>query len=643
MKYPILDNINYPKDLKGLSIDELKALAEELRQKTIEVVSQTGGHLGAGLGVIELTIALHYVFETPFDKVIWDIGHQTYPHKILTGRKDKMLTLRKKGGLSGFTRRLESEYDHFGAGHSSTSVSAALGMVVARDLKQEDKHVVAVIGDGAISAGMAYEAFNNAGYSKNKLIVILNNNDMSIAPPTGAMSKYLSKISSSKPYLTFRNFAKQALEFLPSGVENFVKKTEQYFRNISTVNDIFDDLGFYSIGPLNGHDLEDLITVLTNIKEDKNVSSPFLVHIITEKGKGFTSSQGSIEKYHAVNIFDLETGEQKKSANSKLTYTNIFAESLVKIAKEDDKIIAITAAMPSGTGLDSFAKHFPDRMFDVGIAEQHAVTFAAGLACEGLKPFCTLYSTFLQRAYDQVVHDVALQNLPVRFAIDRAGLVGADGPTHAGSFDLTYLCSLPNFVVMAPSDAYELASAVKTAAYYNFGPIAFRYPRGESNLLSLDKNEEMFTIGKGRIIKLTENMEDSIKVGFISLGTLLENVIQASQELEQEYGVMCSIADARFAKPIDKDLIRKLANSHDVLITLEEGAIGGFSAQVLELLSNEGYFDQGKLIYRALYLPDKFIEQATQAEMLMEAKLDKGGIVSQVLNITSKIYKREMV
>lgn len=636
MEYKYLNNIEYPSDLKSLKIHELKILADELRHKTIESVSQTGGHLGAGLGVIELTIALHYVFDTPNDKIVWDIGHQTYPHKILTGRKNQMDTLRQKGGISGFLKRDESLYDHFGAGHSSTSISAALGMAVARDIKQEKNHVVAVIGDGSVSAGMAYEALNNAGCSNSKMIVVLNNNDMSIAKPTGAMSNYLSRFNASKPYLTIRNTAKTALEYLPESVENFAKKTEQFIKNLGSSNDIFDDLGFYSIGPVDGHSLETLVNILTSIKNDSTVNSPFLLHIITEKGRGFASPDSSLEKFHAVQKFSMETLKQNKSLSNKLTYTNIFAQSLINLADKDDKVVAITAAMPSGTGLDLFAKHHPEKFFDVGIAEQHAVTFAGGLACEGIKPFCAIYSTFLQRAYDQVAHDIALQNLPVKFAIDRAGFVGNDGPTHAGSFDMAFLGTLPNMTIISPSDGEMLIDAVFTASLYNSGPFAFRYPRGESNLEHFVWSPKYLEPGKGRFIQIADE-NSYFKIAFITIGTILSEVIKASKALGN-YNI--TIFDAIYAKPIDKVNILNIANSHDAIIVVEEGSIGGFSAQVTNLLASNNVFDKGK-IFRNIIMPDVYIDHQSQAEMLDEAGLSANKIASMVIELVAK-YKKSI-
>lgn len=609
----LLDRIHSPSDLKRLSDTELELLAAELRQETIAVVSETGGHLGAGLGVIELTVALHAVFDAPKDKIIWDVGHQAYPHKILTGRRDRMRTLRQGGGLSGFTKRSESEYDPFGAGHSSTSISAALGMAVARDKKGESNEVIAVIGDGAMSAGMAYEAMNNAGSTPSKLIVILNDNDMSIAPPVGAMSGYLSRLISSKPYLSMRNIAKEVASHLPGPIERAARRAESAARHFVSGGNFFEEMGFYYVGPIDGHNLSHLLPVLRNIKAEHE-RKPLLIHVVTEKGKGFHSPEASAEKYHAVAKYDATTLIQKKATPTTPTYTKVFAESLIKLAEKDDRILAITAAMPSGTGLDTFGKKFPDRTIDVGIAEQHAVTFAAGLAAEGMKPFCALYSTFLQRGYDQVVHDVAIQNLPVRFAIDRAGLVGADGATHAGAFDITYLAALPNFVVMAPSDEAELALMVATANSIDNAPSAFRFPRGEGAGVAIPAELKPLEIGKGRIVR------EGKKIALLSLGTRLHEALKAAEHLE------CTVADSRFVKPLDKELIRKLALEHEVLITIEEGSIGGFGSHVAKLLSDEGLLDGG-LKFRSLFLPDEFQDHDTQAAQLQEAGLDAETIV----------------
>ncbi len=619
---PLLDQAYTPEQLRALATADLPALAEELRQECIRVVAQTGGHLGAGLGVVELSVALHYVFNTPDDKLIWDVGHQAYPHKILTGRRDKMHTLRQGGGLSGFTKRGESDYDPFGAGHSSTSISAALGMAIARDRAGKDNDVIAVIGDGAMSAGMAYEALNNAGALNSKLIVVLNDNDMSIAPPVGAMSGYLSRLISSRSYRTLRRATKKMARGLPSFIGSAMKKTEQYAKHMAVGGgNFFEEMGFYYVGPVDGHNLEQLIPVLQNIKQQRE-QKPILLHVVTEKGKGFDSPESSTEKFHAVKQFDPDTKIQKKSSGpSAPSYTNVFADSLIKAAEQDDKIMGITAAMPSGTGMDAFAARFPDRMMDVGIAEQHAVTFAAGLAAEGLKPFCAIYSTFLQRAYDQLVHDVCIQNLPVRFAIDRAGLVGADGPTHAGSFDVSYLCCLPNMVVMAPSDEAELAHMVHTAALYDDGPIAFRYPRGSAVGVALPETPEQLEIGKGRVIRKGK------EIAVISLGTRLAEVMKAAGQLETEHNISITVVDARFAKPVDAALLRKLADTHTHMITIEENAIGGFAAQVAETVAGK------KVTLTHMHLPDIYQQHDTAEAMYKEAGLDADGIVERVLGI----------
>lgn len=624
----LLDRIHTPADLKRLSDSELELLAEELRQETIAVVSETGGHLGAGLGVIELTVALHAVFDAPNDKIIWDVGHQAYPHKILTGRREDMRTLRQGGGLSGFTKRSESEYDPFGAGHSSTSISAALGMAVARDKKGESNEVIAVIGDGAMSAGMAYEAMNNAGSTPSKLIVILNDNDMSIAPPVGAMSGYLSRLISSKPYISMRNIAKEITSHLPAPFERAAKRAESAARHFVSGGNFFEEMGFYYVGPIDGHNLSHLLPVLRNIKaEDER--KPVLIHVVTEKGKGFNSPEASTEKYHAVAKYDATTLVQKKATPAAPTYTKVFAESLIKLAEKDERIMAITAAMPSGTGLDVFGKKFPERTVDVGIAEQHAVTFAAGLATEGMKPFCALYSTFLQRGYDQVVHDVAIQKLPVRFAIDRAGLVGADGATHAGAFDITYLATLPHFVVMAPSDEAELALMVATANSIDDAPSAFRFPRGEGTGAAVPAELKPLAIGKGRLIKQGK------KVAILSLGTRLKDAMVAADKLEAD-GISCTVADARFVKPLDSDLIRKLALEHEALLTVEEGSVGGFGSHVAQFISSEGLLDHG-LKFRSLFLPDAFQDHDTQNAQLHEAGLDAEGIYKAASRLFAEV------
>ena len=603
-----LDKIKSPKDLDELNDEQLKDLATELRYDVIETVSKTGGHLGASLGVIELTIALHKIFDAPKDKIIWDVGHQSYPHKILTGRRDQMSTLRKKDGLSGFTKRDESKYDHFGAGHSSTATSAGLGMSIGRDLKKRDNHVVCVVGDGAMSAGQAYEALNNAGAEKSKLIVILNDNDMSIAPPAGAMSAYLAKLISGGTYLGLRNFAKQVIEKLPKSLEKGAKKAEEITRLIAGNGTLFEALGFYYVGPLDGHNL-----------------GPVIIHVVTQKGKGYKPAEDSDEKFHGVTKFNIATGEQEKPKKKNISFTKVYSNSLIEFAKNDKDIVAITAAMPSGTGLDKFKEIYPKRFFDVGIAEQHAVTFSAGLAIEGLKPFTTIYSTFLQRAYDQIIHDIAIQNLPVKFAIDRAGLVGADGPTHAGSFDLAYLSILPNFVVMAASNEIELARMVKTAAEYNSGPISFRYPRGNVFGLDMPERIEALKIGKGKIIKKGE------KIALLNLGTRIEEVKKASDILDS-MGLSCTIADARFAKPLDAELIKDLSKNHELMITIEEGSSGGFGAHVLMHLAEQGILDDGFKI-RNLYLPDTFIQQGDASDMYAQAGLNSENIVKTALKV----------
>ena len=621
---PLLDKIKNPQDLKKLQISELKTLADELRLELIDAVSVTGGHLGAGLGVVELTIALHYLFDTPKDRLVWDVGHQAYPHKILTERRDRIRTLRKGGGLSGFTKRSESIYDPFGAAHSSTSISASLGMAVARDLDDRNNNVIAVIGDGAMSAGMAYEAMNNAGSMKSRLIVILNDNDMSIAPPVGAMRSYLAKLLSGKTYIGFRGFLKKIASLFPRSIKTRAARFEEYFRGLAVGGTLFDELGFYYVGTINGHDFDQLIPVLKNVR-DSSHKGPFLVHAITQKGKGYKPAESSDDKYHGVNKFDVVTGAQVKSTANTPTYTKVYGDTLAMHAELDSKIIAITGAMPSGTGVDIFAKKFPTRTFDVGIAEQHAVTFAAGLATEGYKPFATIYSTFLQRAYDQVVHDVAIQNLPVRFAIDRAGLVGADGPTHAGSFDITYLATLPNFIVMAASDEAELVRMINTAVTINDRPCAFRYPRGNGYGVELPSIKETIEIGKARII------QEGKQICLLSLGTRLEECKIAASELKNK-GITTTIIDARFAKPLDKELILKSANTHEVLITIEEGSIGGFGSHVANLLAENGIFDKG-LKFRSMILPDVFIDQDTPEKMYDVAGLNAKHISQKVLEV----------
>ncbi|MGI9082631.1 MAG: 1-deoxy-D-xylulose-5-phosphate synthase [Candidatus Fonsibacter lacus] len=621
---PLLDKIKNPQDLKKLKISELKTLANELRAELIDAVSVTGGHLGAGLGVVELTIAIHYLFDTPKDRLVWDVGHQAYPHKILTERRDRIRTLRKGGGLSGFTKRSESIYDPFGAAHSSTSISASLGMAVARDLDDRNNNVIAVIGDGAMSAGMAYEAMNNAGSMKSRLIVILNDNDMSIAPPVGAMRSYLAKLLSGKTYIGFRGFLKKIASLFPRSIKTRAARFEEYFRGLAVGGTLFDELGFYYVGTIDGHNFEQLIPVLKNVR-DSSHQGPFLVHAITQKGKGYIPAENSEDKYHGVNKFDVVTGAQVKSTVNTPTFTKVYGDSLAKHGEIDSKIVAITGAMPSGTGVDIFAKKFPTRTFDVGIAEQHAVTFAAGLATEGYKPFATIYSTFLQRAYDQVVHDVAIQNLPVRFAIDRAGLVGADGPTHAGSFDITYLATLPNFVVMAPSDEAELVRMINTAVTINDRPSAFRYPRGNGYGVELPSIKETIEIGKAKVI------QEGKQVCLLSLGTRLEECKIAASELKNK-GISTTIIDARFAKPLDKELILKSANTHEVLITIEEGSIGGFGSHVANLLAEHGVNDNG-FKFRTMIHPDIFIDQDTPERMYDVAGLNAKHIVQKVLEV----------
>lgn len=611
---PLLDTVKTPADMKGLSLEQLKQLAQELRSETVNAVATTGGHLGAGLGVVELTVALHHLFDAPEDKIIWDVGHQAYPHKILTGRRERIRTIRQGGGLSGFTKRSESEYDPFGAGHSSTSISAALGMAVARDLKGESNEVIAVIGDGAMSAGMAYEAMNNAGSLGTRLIVILNDNDMSIAPPTGAMSAYLARLVSSKSYTHIRDIGKALAEKFPQPLARMARKAEHYARGMATGGTLFEEMGFFYVGPIDGHNLDHLLPVLKNIRDQKD-SGPVLVHVVTKKGHGYAPAEDSDDKYHGVSKFDIRTGAQVKSVAAAPSYTKVFAQSLMKLAAQDDKIVGITAAMPSGTGLDLFAEAFPERSFDVGIAEQHAVTFAAGLACEGYKPFATIYSTFLQRAYDQVVHDVAIQKLPVRFAMDRAGLVGADGATHAGVFDIAYLCTLPHFVVMGASDEAELARMVATAVAIDDAPSAVRYPRGEGTGVVIPDVLEPLEIGKGRVV------QEGSTLAVLSFGSRLVDVMAAAARLEKEKGIRITVVDARFAKPLDEVLIRELATAHEALVTVEEGARGGFGAHVLQWMAGEGLLDAG-LSVRTLCLPDVFQDHDTPAKMIAEAGLD---------------------
>ncbi len=620
---PLLDTIQTPADTRTLDLDGLRQLADELRTETIDAVSSTGGHLGAGLGVVELTVALHHVFETPKDVLIWDVGHQAYPHKILTGRRDRIRTLRQGGGLSGFTKRAESAYDPFGAAHASTSISAGLGFAVGRDLKGADNRVVAVIGDGALSAGMAYEALNNAGHLKSRLTVILNDNDMSIAPPTGAMSGYLAKLVSGQKYTSLRRAAKKMIENMPRSVKEAARKTEEFTRAMATGGAWFEEMGFYYVGPIDGHNLDHLVPILENVKD--YADGPVLVHVVTQKGKGYGPAEAAADKYHGVAKFDVETGQQKKSSGGAPSYTSVFASELISQAKQDGDVVAVTAAMPSGTGLDQFAQAFPDRCFDVGIAEQHAVTFAAGLAAEGLKPFAAIYSTFLQRGYDQVVHDVAIQNLPVRFAIDRAGLVGADGPTHAGSFDIGYMGALPNMVVMAAGDELELRRMVATATQYDDGPIAFRYPRGAGLGLEMPEAVSPLEIGKGRVLRQGED------VALLNFGGRL-SACQAAAEALDGHGLGVTVADMRFAKPLDTDLLKQLVHHHKAVLTIEEGAMGGFGAYVLQYLAAEGALDTGLRI-RTLTLPDRFQDQDSPEAMYAEAGLDADGIVRTVLAI----------
>ena len=620
---PLLDEIRFPEDLRQLSSDKLQQLADELRQEVINAVSVTGGHLGAGLGVVELTVALHYVYNTPGDRLIWDVGHQAYPHKVITGRRDSIRTLRQRNGLSGFTKRSESEYDPFGAAHSSTSISAGLGMSVARDLIGNTNHVIAVIGDGAMSAGMAYEAMNNAGTANSRLLVILNDNDMSIAPAVGAMSAYLSQLISSKPYRNIRELVKQIAQRFPKQVEVTAKRAEEYARGLVTGGTLFEELGFYYIGPVDGHNMDHLLPVLENIR-DATQDKPVLLHVVTEKGRGHPFGEQSVEKYHAVQKFDLVTGTQTKPKANAPTYTDVYATALIAEATEDDSIVAITAAMPSGTGINKFAEKFSERTFDVGIAEQHAVTFAAGMATEGLKPFVTIYSTFLQRAFDQVVHDVAIQELPVRFGIDRAGLVGADGATHAGSFDLTYLCCLPGFVVMAAADEADLMHMVATSANINDRPSAVRYPRGEGIGIDLPVKGVPIEIGKGRVLRKGNT------VAVLSLGGRLSESLLAADDLATR-GLMITVADARFAKPIDEQLIQELASSHDILIVIEEGSVGGFSSHVLDFLTNEGLLDD-TLKVRTMCLPDRFLDHSSPEIQYKEAGLDAEHIVKTALS-----------
>jgi len=633
-KTPLLDKIHVPADLRRLSDSDLRQVADELRQEMIDAVAVTGGHLGAGLGVVELTVALHHVFNTPADRLIWDVGHQAYPHKILTGRRDRIRTLRQGGGLSGFTKRAESEYDPFGAAHSSTSISSALGMAVARDQKQEDNNVVAVIGDGAMSAGMAYEAMNNAGAMDSRLIVILNDNDMSIAPPVGAMSAYLARLWSGRAYRSLREIGKQLGKHLPKLIKDRAGLAEEYARGMMMGGGtLFEDLGFYYVGPIDGHNIDHLLPVLRNVRDAK--TGPILVHVVTQKGKGYGPAESSADKYHGVVKFDVATGAQAKSKSNAPSYQKVFGESLIKEARKDKRIIGITAAMPSGTGIDLFQKAFPERTYDVGIAEQHAVTFAAGLATEGMKPFCAIYSTFLQRAYDQVVHDVAIQKLPVRFAMDRAGLVGADGPTHAGSFDIAYLGCLPGFVLMAAGDEADLVHMVATQAALDDCPSALRYPRGEGVGVTMPEEGKPLEIGKGRIVK------EGHKIALLSYGTRLSECLKAAEELAA-YGLSTTVADARFAKPLDTDLVLRLAREHEVLVTIEEGTIGGFGSYVMQTLAEASVLDRG-LKVRSMVLPDIFIDQDSPNAMYAKAGLDAKGIVAKVFEALGKDLRTESV
>ena len=624
--YALLDEINVPSDLRNLKENDLPLLARELREELISIVSKTGGHLGAGLGVIELTIALHYIFETPDDRIIWDVGHQSYPHKILTGRRKLMKTLRKGGGISGFTKRSESIYDPFGAAHSSTSISSGLGMSVARDIERKDYNIISVIGDGAMSAGMAYEAMNNAGVMKNKLIVILNDNDMSIAPPVGAMSAYLAKLISGGIYRGFRNFVKKIMRYLPPPVRRGLVRFEEYGRGFFTGGTLFEEMGFYYVGPIDGHNFNHLLPILKNVKS--NNDGPTLIHVVTKKGKGYAPAETSEDKFHGVSRFNINTGKQEPKSTNLPAYTKVFSDQLIEEAKSDEKIIAITAAMPSGTGLDAFQKQYPDRYFDVGIAEQHAVTFAAGLAVDDFKPFCAIYSTFLQRAYDQVIHDVGIQNLPVRFAIDRAGLVGDDGATHAGSFDIMYLSAIPNFTVMAPSDELELARMVKTSANHNSGPIAFRYPRGSVTGIDFPNIIKPIELGKARLISKGED------VLIISYGTILKECLIA-RELLQTDNIIPTLIDARFAKPLDREMLTNQILSHKYVLTVEEGSVGGFSAQVTKMIQDEGLL-RNILDYKNILLPDIFIDHDSQANQIIASGLDAKNIhktIIEMLNV----------
>ena len=632
-KTPLLDLIHSPEDLRKLDAIQLRQVADELRRETIDAVAVTGGHLGAGLGVVELTVALHYLFDTPNDRLVWDVGHQAYPHKILTGRRSRIRTLRQGGGLSGFTKRAESEYDPFGAAHSSTSISAGLGMAVARDLSGKKNNVIAVIGDGAMSAGMAYEAMNNAGAMNSRLIVVLNDNDMSIAPPVGAMSAYLARLLSGRTYRHLREFGKHVAHKFPKFIEQRAMRVEEYARGFLAGGTLFEEFGFYYVGPIDGHNLDHLLPVLKNVRDAEE--GPMLVHVVTQKGKGYEPAEKSADKYHGVVKFDVATGQQAKAKSNAPSYQKVFGESLIKEAKKDDKIIGITAAMPSGTGIDLFGKVFPERTFDVGIAEQHAVTFAAGLATEGYKPFCAIYSTFLQRAYDQVVHDVAIQRLPVRFAMDRAGLVGADGPTHAGSFYIAYLGCLPGFVLMAAGDEAELVHMVATQVAIDDRPSALRYPRGEGVGVEMPEEGKPLEIGRGRIVR------EGSKIALLSYGTRLAECLKAADELAA-YGLSTTVADARFAKPLDVDLVLRLAREHEVLIVVEEGSIGGFGTYVMQTLAENAMFDRG-LRVRSMVLPDVFVDQDSPNAMYAKAGLDAKGIVAKVFEALGKDVRQEKI
>jgi len=629
---PLLDSVNDPADIRDFTPDQLKQLADEVRSDTVRSVSITGGHLGASLGVVELTVAIHHVFDTPKDRLIWDVGHQCYPHKILTGRRERMHTLRQGGGISGFTKRSESEYDPFGAAHSSTSISASLGMAVASDLMETPRNVISVIGDGSMTAGMAYEAMNNASSMDTRLIVVLNDNDMSIAPPVGALSAYLSRLISSKSFRSMRHFAKDVAKKFPRPIEEAATKLDEYARGMVTGGTLFEELGFYYVGPVDGHNLDHLLPILKNLRDDKE-PVPVLLHVVTEKGRGYGPAEQSADKYHGVSKFDVVTGKQHKPKANAPSYTGVFADALIREAEDDDRICAITAAMPGGTGIDKFSERFPERSFDVGIAEQHGVTFAGGLASEGMKPFAAIYSTFLQRAYDQVVHDVAIQKLPVRFAMDRAGYVGADGSTHCGAFDLAYLCTLPDIVVMAPSDEAELHHVTATAAQINDCPSAFRYPRGEGVGIELPARGEVLEIGKGRIVR------EGSTVAILSLGTRLAASLQAAEELAA-MGLSATVADARFAKPLDVDLIAKLAREHEVLVTIEEGSAGGFGAHVAQYMANNGLLDNG-LKFRIMTMPDRFLEQDSPAKQVQQAGLDTAHIGANVLTALGRFDEAE--